>query len=90
MGLHKPKPNPNKKRAANELWWSAMDADTQVIMRGASHIKGWLLRLDDPFGGGELWVARSEDGSVRAEFDNINEAQDFLWAIVNMGANNEI
>ena len=77
--MHKPKPNANKGRYPDELWWSAMDADTQVIMRGTSHIKGWLLRLDD-----DLWVARSEDGSVRAEFDNINEAQEFLWAIVKM------
>lgn len=89
MGLHKPKPNPNKKRAKDELWWSAMDADTQVIMRGASHIKGWLLRLDHPEGGGGLWVARSEDGSVRVEFNNIEEAKDFLWAIVHMERKND-
>lgn len=85
MGLHRPKKNPNRKRPANELWWNAMDDSTLVVMRGVSHIKGWLLRLDD-----DLWVARSEDGSVRAEFDNIDEAKDFLWAIVNMERHDEV
>lgn len=83
MSVHKPKKNPNRKRPPNELWWDRI-ADGHVIMRGASHIKGWLLMLDGK------WIARSEDGSVRAEFDTIEEAKDFLWAIVNMGANNEV
>ena len=78
MGLHKPKKNPNRARPHDELWWNAMDDTTLVIMRGVSHIKGWLLILDGKY------IARSEDGTVRAEFDNIDEAKDFLWAIVNM------
>lgn len=78
MGLHKPKKNPNRKRPPNELWWDGLDDSTLVVMRGASHIKGWLLRLDGRY------IARSEDGSVRAEFDTLDEAKDFLWAIVNM------
>jgi hypothetical protein len=79
----KPKPNPNKKRDPNELWWDTI-ADGHVVMQGRSRIRGWLLRLDD-----DVWVARSEDGTVRAEFDNIDEAKEFLWAIVNMERRND-
>lgn len=77
MGLHRPKPNVNKGRAPDELWWDNM-MDGHVVMQGKSHIRGWLLILDGKF------VARNENGTVRAEFDTYDEAKEFLWAIVNM------
>ena len=64
-------------RGADELWWDTI-ADGHVVMQGRSRIRGWLLILDGKY------VARSENGSVRSEFDTFEEARDFLWAIVNM------
>lgn len=75
--MHKPKPNANKGRYPDELWWDNI-TDGHVIMQGGTRIRGWLLMLDG------VWIARSEDGTVRAEFDNIDEAKEFLWAIVKM------
>jgi hypothetical protein len=89
MAWHRPKANQQAHRKPNELWWDMLDADTQVVMQGVSHIKGWLLRLDDENRVSIRYVARSEDGSVRAEFDTIEEAKDFLWAIVNMEKSND-
>jgi hypothetical protein len=72
-------------RAPNELWWSKFDSKANVIMQGTTRIRGWLLLLDSG-----VWVARSEDGTVRAEFDSIDEAKEFLWAIVNMEKRHEV
>ena len=79
MTWHRPKHKQQPQRAKDELWWDTLDSTSEVVMQGKSHIRGWLLRLDE-----DNWVARSEDGSVRVEFNNIEEAKDFLWAIVHM------
>ena len=71
---HKQQP----QRGKHELWWDTIGSNGHVVMQGSSRIRGWLLILDGKY------IARSEDGSVRAEFDTLEEAQDFLWAIVNM------
>jgi hypothetical protein len=77
MAWHRPVDKQQPHRGKDELWWDTI-TDGHVIMQGRSRIRGWLLRLDG------VWIARSEDGSVRAEFDTIEEAKEFLWAIVNM------
>lgn len=77
MSWHLPMHKQQPERAHDELWWDTIP-EGHVIMQGRSHIRGWLLMLDD------VWVARSENGSVRSEFDTFEEARDFLWAIVNM------
>ena len=73
----KPKPNPNRWRKPDDLWWDTIP-EGFVIMQGVSHIRGWVLSLDGKH------IARNENGVVRAEFDDLGEAKDFLWAIVNM------
>lgn len=77
MSWHTPTHKQQPHREPNELWWDTI-ADGHVIMQGRSRIRGWLLILDGKY------IARSEDGSVRSEFDTFEEARDFLWAIVNM------
>jgi len=78
MAWHRPVIHQQPQRGADELWWDRLDTNANVIMQGRSRIRGWLLILDGKY------IARSEDGSVRSEFDTFEEARDFLWAIVNM------
>jgi len=77
MAWHRPVDKQQPERAHDELWWDTI-ANGHVVMQGRSRIRGWLLRLDGKY------IARSEDGSVRSEFDTFEEARDFIWAIVNM------
>ena len=77
MSWHRPVDKQQPHRGKDELWWDTI-ADGHVVMQGRSRIRGWLLILDGKY------IARSEDGSVRSEFDTFEEARDFLWAIVNM------
>ena len=77
MAWHRPVDKQQPHRGKDELWWDTI-ADGHVVMQGRSRIRGWLLILDGKY------IARSEDGSVRSEFDTFEEARDFLWAIVNM------
>jgi hypothetical protein len=44
-------------------------------------VVGWVVKID-----GE-WVARSASGTVRADFETIDEAKDFLITMINSGAN---
>ena len=56
----------------------------KTLHRGP-HVVGWVVMIDDK------WIARLADGSVRAEFDTMEEAQQFLTVIVsaNTGENDE-
>jgi hypothetical protein len=78
MAWHRPVDKQQPHRGKDELWWDRLDTNANVIMQGRSRIRGWLLILDGKY------IARSENGSVRSEFDTFEEARDFLWAIVNM------
>jgi len=47
------------------------------------NVVGWIVKLDG------RWIARLADGSVRAEFDTMEEAQQFLTVIASAGESNE-
>ena len=44
-------------------------------------VVGWVVKIDGQ------WVARSVSGTVRADFETIDEAKDFLITMINAGAN---
>jgi hypothetical protein len=44
-------------------------------------VVGWVVKIDGQ------WVARSASGTVRADFETIDEAKDFLITMINAGAN---
>lgn len=46
-------------------------------------VVGWIVFLD------KRWIARTADGSVRADFDTADEAKQFLTVVVSAGESNE-
>jgi len=54
--------------------------DYQVLWH-VGVISGWVVKIDGQ------WVARSASGTVRADFETIDEAKDFLITMINAGAN---
>ena len=55
------------------------DANYEVFMDSTVH--AWVVKIDD------TWVARTADSIIRAEFDTIDEAKDFIQTM--LGADNE-
>lgn len=54
----------------------------KTLHRGP-HVVGWVVMIDDK------WIARSADGSIRADFDTMDEAQQFLTVMVSAGESDE-
>lgn len=48
----------------------------KTLHRGP-HVVGWVVMIDSK------WIARSTDGSIRAEFDTMEDAEQFLTVMVN-------
>ena len=67
----------------SELKWGSMHSHDyyKTLHRGA-YVAGWIVLLD------KRWVARTADGSIRADFDTMDEAQQFLTVVVSAGENN--
>ena len=54
----------------------------KTLHRGGTVI-GWVVMIDDK------WIARNPQGTVRADFDTMEEAQQFLTVMVSAGDSNE-
>lgn len=63
-----------------EAKWGRMRSteDYKTLHRG-SEVVGWVVMIDSK------WIARKTDGTVRAEFDTMKEAQQFLTVMVSAG-----
>jgi hypothetical protein len=60
---------------------SMVSNEDYQVLRHAYVVVGWVVKID-----GE-WVARNASGTVRADFETIDEAKDFLITMINAGAN---
>jgi hypothetical protein len=63
----------------NAKWDRLKSNEDYQVLRRENTVLGWVVKIDG------RWIARREDGTVRADFDTIEEARDFLQTIV--GAN---
>ena len=54
----------------------------KTLHRGGTVI-GWVVKIDDK------WIARNAQGTVRADFDTMDEAQQFLTVMVSAGEKDE-
>ena len=70
-----------------EFKWDTMvsNEDYQVLRNAGlvaeqDVVVGWVVKIDGQ------WVARSASGTVRADFETIDEAKDFLITMINAGA----
>lgn len=61
---------------SNEWYRTAHEERTNRIL-------GWVVLI------GDVWIARTEKGDVRADFATMEEAQDFLTTILKAGEGNE-
>ena len=52
------------------------DADYRTVHDGGK-VAGWVVLIDDK------WIARNAEGTIRADFDTMQEAQDFLSTMLN-------
>jgi len=62
-------------------WDRLRSNEDYQVLRNADVISGWVVKIDGQ------WVARSASGTVRADFETIDEAKDFLITMINAGAN---
>lgn len=62
--------------------WVHIDTGDWALVEAKGKVKGWILRGLVNFS--EVFVATCNDGEVRVEFPTLDEAKDFLWAIVHM------
>jgi hypothetical protein len=62
-------------------WDRLRSNEDYQVLRNADVISGWVVKIDGQ------WVARSVSGTVRADFETINEAKDFLITMITAGAN---
>lgn len=64
--------------------WTTLSSNKDYqVLRNVDVVIGWVVLIEDQ------WVARSADGTVRADFDTIEEAKDFLTTIVHLGERDE-
>lgn len=59
--------------------WIPLSSDPGMVMydpNKSGRLKGWVVLINDK------WIARSSDGSIRADFDTMEEAQQFLKTMI--------
>ena len=61
----------------DELKWGSLNSnDYYKVLYRADVVAGWVVLL------GNQWIARTADGSVSADFDTMEKAQQFLTVMV--------
>lgn len=67
-----------------DLKWGKMHSnECYRTLHRADVVVGWVVMIND------AWIARSADGSIRAAFDTMDEAQQFLTVMVSAGESDE-
>lgn len=64
-------------------WGKLHSNEYYKTLHHGPHVVGWVVMIDSQ------WIARTADGSIRAEFDTMKEAQQFLTLMVSAGENHE-
>ena len=52
--------------------WTQLSSHKEYEVLMDERVHGWVVKIDSK------WVARNESATIRAEFDTIDEAKDFL------------
>lgn len=67
-----------------EAKWGKLHSNEHYkTLHRSNEVIGWVVKIDNK------WIARKADGTVRAEFDTMKEAQKFLTLMVSAGESNE-
>ncbi len=58
-------------------WGKLRSNDAYKTAHAGDRVVGWVVLIDDK------WIARNAEGTIRADFDTMQEAQDFLSTMLN-------
>lgn len=58
-------------------WGRLHSQENSIVAQEGGKVHGWVVLING------VWIARSADGTIRAPFDTMQEAQDFLTTILN-------
>lgn len=58
-------------------WGKLRRNDNYKTAHRGGTVVGWVVLIDD------RWIARNAEGTIRADFDTMEEAQDFLTTMLN-------
>ena len=72
-----------EERIMKASWTALSSNEDYQVLRNVDVVVGWVVKIDGQ------WVARSASGTVRADFDTIEEAKDFLTTIIHLGEHDE-
>ena len=63
-------------------WGRLHSQENYKVAQYRGKVLGWVVLIND------RWLARNESASIRADFDTMEEAQDFLTTILNVQGEN--
>lgn len=68
-----------------EVRWSPLNSNVyyKTLIDRYGTLRGWVVLIDGK------WIARTPDATIRADFDTMDEAQQFLTIMVSAGESNE-
>lgn len=55
-----------------DIEWSRLHSQNYKVAQEGRRVRGWVVLIDGK------WIARNETGTIRVDFDTMEEAQDFL------------
>lgn len=58
-------------------WGKLRSNDAYKTAHAGDRVVGWVVLIDGK------WIARTADATIRADFDTMEEAQDFLTLVLN-------
>lgn len=58
-------------------WGKLRSNDNYKTAHAGDRVVGWVVLIDGK------WIARNETGTIRADFDTMEEAQQFLTLVLN-------
>jgi hypothetical protein len=61
----------------NIKWGKLHNLESCKVAQRRGVVLGWVVLIDDK------WIARTADANTRANFDTMEEAQDFLTLVLN-------
>ena len=64
-------------------WGKLHSTENYKVAQEGGRIHGWVVLIDGK------WIARTADATIRADFETIDEAKDFLTTILNSKGANE-
>jgi hypothetical protein len=57
-------------------WGRLHSTENYKVAQEGSRVRGWVVLIDGK------WIARNDTGTIRADFDTMEEAQNFLTLLL--------